>query len=222
MSQKNPDKQITKEKLFDLYITKNMTLIKISEETGISKTQLKRFLRKFEIKKERKAISKNISLSSPLMIEKDKLYDMYITQNLSVKQISELTGVSKSSVNRLRERYNIPKKDEETIKKTNIENTRASVREKYGVDSIMHTSSFREKSKKTMLDKYGKEHYSQTNSFKSRIKDIMSEKNSSVPIFNIYLDDDSFKKYVMLECSFASFSQIAPPLSDEPSLTKTI
>ena len=85
-----------------------------------------------------------------IQIDRDVLYDLYITQNNFTIQVAKILNVSKFTIVDRLKRYGI-KKDKDAIKlqmeKTNLE--------KYGTKYPSQSEQIREKVKQTNLEKYG-------------------------------------------------------------------
>ena len=102
-----------------------------------------------------------------IQIDRDVLYDLYITQNNSAIQVAKILNVSKFTIVDRLKRYGI-KKDKDAIKiqmeKTNLE--------KYGTKYPSQSEQIREKVKQTNLEKYGCENPFQSEEVKEKIKKV--------------------------------------------------
>ena len=102
-----------------------------------------------------------------IQIDRDVLYDLYITQNNSTIQVAKILNVSKFTIVDRLKRYGI-KKDKDAIKlqmeKTNLE--------KYGTKYPSQSEQIREKVKQTNLEKYGCENPFQSEEVKEKIKKV--------------------------------------------------
>ena len=102
-----------------------------------------------------------------IQIDRDVLYDLYITQNKSTIQVAKILNVSKFTIVDRLKRYGI-KKDKDAIKlqmeKTNLE--------KYGTKYPSQSEQIREKVKQTNLEKYGCENPFQSEEVKEKIKKV--------------------------------------------------
>lgn len=126
-------------------------------------------------------------------ISKKELYDLYINQNLSVKEIAFKFNVSKSPIERRLRECKI-KKD----KKMAHLKTKQTIQKKYGVDNISKLETNKEKVRQTNLRKYGKTCYLQTEEGKERVKQTNLKKYGVEKIF--YSDKIQEKiKNTMLE-----------------------
>lgn len=141
-------------------------------------------------------------------ISQEKLYNLYITQNLTKKDICKQLQYSSSRLDRLIKKYNIVKPKNltmENIKKTNIE--------KYGCISLLckvrgnpNTPEAKEKARLTNLEKYGVENVFQSEEIKNKIKetnrikygyDNIAQTHISKNSLNILNDKDLLKEYIL-------------------------
>ena len=106
-----------------------------------------------------------------IQIDRDVLYDLYITQNMKVIEVAKILKVSKFTINDRLKRYGI-KKDKDAIKiqteKTNLE--------KYGTKYPAQSKEIQEKMKQTNLERYGCEYVTQYDEIKEKIKNTNMEK----------------------------------------------
>ena len=106
-----------------------------------------------------------------IQIDRDVLYDLYITQNNSAIEVAKILKVSKFTINDRLKRYGI-KKDKDAVKlqmeKTNLE--------KYGTKYPSQSNIVQEKMKQTNLERYGCEYATQYDEIKEKIKNTNMEK----------------------------------------------
>lgn len=106
-----------------------------------------------------------------IQIDRDVLYDLYITQNMSVIEVAKILNVSQFTINDRLKRYGI-KKDKDAVRlqkeKTNIE--------KYGTKYPAQSNIVQEKMKQTNLKRYGCEYATQYDEIKEKIKNTNMEK----------------------------------------------
>lgn len=104
-------------------------------------------------------------------ISKNELYDLYIIQNKSLKELVIIFNMSISSINRALKKYNIHKSRTQAAqvsKKTCIE--------KYGVENPSQLAEVMEKKKITTLEHYGTEYYFTTDEFKKQAENTYIKK----------------------------------------------
>lgn len=145
----------SKEELAEMYITKNMTskqiaklfnapmptVIALIERLGLVKT------------KEQKAAGTRKRRSESngfLSLSKEEIKDLYITQNLSAKQIADRFGIKVCAVYEEIHRQGISKP-----RALGLVHQHKTNKERYGVENTFQSPSFREKSKETLIKKYG-------------------------------------------------------------------
>ena len=127
-------------------------------------------------------------------ISKEKLYDLYIVQNLNIYEVANMFNVTTSMIYKYIKKYEIkksPEKIKERIKNTNLkkygcENPRQNDLikdkikrtnlEKYGCEYSLQSEKIKEKRKQTNLEKYGCEYISQAQEIKDKIKQTNLEK----------------------------------------------
>lgn len=100
---KRKHEDLTKEQLCRLYIEENKTAAEIGKMYNCSKSVVVRLLREFKL---------NIKLSNQLKdnrLSRDKLYDYYIIQGKSAREIAESYGCHASYIERLLSDYAIKK-----------------------------------------------------------------------------------------------------------------
>lgn len=144
-------------------------------------------------------------------ISQEELYELYITQNLSAREISEKFEVSIDTIKNQISKYKIKKDRKKSIqkikegaltirKKTCLEKygythplknteikkiSKQTCLEKYGVESPLLSKEIREKARETMVKKYGVEHPIQNNEIKGKIKKTCKEKyGTENPLLN--------------------------------------
>ena len=129
-----------------------------------------------------------------IQIDRDVLYDLYITQNNSAIEVAKILKVSKFTITDRLKRYGI-KKDKDSVKlqmeKTNLEKygtkypsqseqirkkQRQTNLEKYGCENPFQSEEVKEKIKQTNLEKYGVDHPMHSNKIKEKIKQTNLEK----------------------------------------------
>jgi len=175
-------KTVSKDLLYDLYITQRLPRNQILKHLGISSKVLRTALCYHGISKKDTAIYKTIP--------RDYLYDLYITENLSQAQIAERLGVSSCVVQRALEYRNIKKEilyqaiskeylydlyirqnlsvsEVATILNTSVSTVCKSAKY-HGIvkDGELVVTGRR----KTCLKKYGKENFCQTDIMKEKTK----------------------------------------------------
>ena len=102
---------------------------------------------------------------------KEDIIELYIEQNLSVKDCAEYFGLNMRMFQKMLAEYGI-KKDRKQVyqlqKKTLLETK--------GVENVFQLNDIKEKSKQTLKEKYEVEHYALTNEFKSKNLQTRTEK----------------------------------------------
>ena len=163
--------QIDRDVLYDLYITQNMSTKQIGAIVGVSKATIQSKLVKYGIVKDKQNIFKTIHKDNKYYIDKDTIYDLYITKNKSVEEVAKILDVSKFTITDRLKRYGI-KKDKDAVKLQTEKNNL----EKYGTKYPVQLNIVQEKTKKTNLERYGCEYVTQSDEIKDKIKNTNMEK----------------------------------------------
>lgn len=110
-------------------------------------------------------------MSKKILIDKEQLYDLFITQNKSLNELCSFFNASLSVIQRNLKAFGI-KKDlknrTEIIKKQNLE--------KYGVEWFAQTEESKESHKLTNLKKYGVDNPSRVKDFQKKREQTLSER----------------------------------------------
>lgn len=104
---------ISKEKINELYIDKNLTQSKIAEMLNVKPSVIKSLLEAYKIHKPSELLSK---AQLKVYITKEEFEDLYIKQNLSVKEMCLKLNCSSDTIHRLRKKYGIKKPNNLRIK----------------------------------------------------------------------------------------------------------
>ena len=145
----------SKEELIDMYINKNMNIQDIANVYSLNRITISRLIKKYNINKDSSLIRKNAGdkrrAKNNLDIDdtswKDKVYDLYITQNKTRKETADELGINLSQLLTILNKYNIIKS-----KDLNQKRIAETCLKKYGVSRAWNT----EKAKETRIKKYGK------------------------------------------------------------------
>lgn len=164
----------SKEELIDMYINKNMNMQDIANIYSIDRVTISKLIKKYNIVKDKSLIRKNIGdtrrAKNNLDIDdiswKDRVYDLYITQNKTRKETADELGINLSQLLTILNKYNITKSKELNIKKR-----KETSLKKYGVDIPAKSDIIKERNKKKNLERYGTEHFFQSDEFKRKAKE---------------------------------------------------
>lgn len=105
-------KDVTKEDLYELYITKNMSAKDVALRYNTSVSVVRTKLNFFNIKREFK-----------VQCTEEDLYELYIEKNFTIKQVSKIVGVSDSVISKKLKEYGIRKDTKwDKISKEELEN----------------------------------------------------------------------------------------------------
>lgn len=121
------DKNISKEKLVELYINQNLSCKETCEKLGLSKTSFYRKLKQFNIVKDCKdksEVLKRIN-SRKIILDFNAVSNYYIDENHTVEETVKYFGVSESTIRRFLNKNNIYKskdKRQENKEKATLRN----------------------------------------------------------------------------------------------------
>ena len=163
----------SKEELIDMYINKNMNIQDIANVYNLNRITISRLIKKYNIIKDQSLIRKNAGntrrAKNDLNIDdiswKDKVYDLYISQNKTRKETANELGINLSQLLTILDKYSITKPKELNIKKR-----KETSLKKYGVDIPAKSDIVKERNKKKNLERYGTEYFFQSDEFKRKAK----------------------------------------------------
>ena len=98
--------KLTREELFDLFITQNKTAKEICELYNISTSTFSRRLTKFNIQKDPK-LARQISIKNAFFISRETLCDLIFQHGLTKNEICKMYDICISTLDKFLERYNI-------------------------------------------------------------------------------------------------------------------
>lgn len=101
-----------------------------------------------------------------VIVDKNKLYELYIKENKNINETAELIGLSYRTVQRAIKEFGF-NKDRNQIQ----EQRKEYLKEKYNVENTYQLESSIEKSKQTKLERYGNENYNNSNQQKQTMID---------------------------------------------------
>lgn len=164
----------SKEELIDMYINKNMNIQDIADIYSLNRITISRLVKKYNINKDSSLIRKNAGdkrrAKNNLDIDdiswKDKVYDLYITQNKTRKETADELGINLSQLLTILNKYNIIKSKELNIKKR-----KETSLKRYGADNPAKSDIIKERNKKKNLERYGTEYFFQSDEFKRKAKE---------------------------------------------------
>lgn len=177
---------ISKELLYDLYITKGMKRKDLAEYLNLPELKVKYLLSDYNIKKDKAALKRTLT---KVCIPKEDLYNLYIVYNLNERAIAEIYKTTKCTISNKLEEYNIVKSKEQkklaTIKynlskygtshpaQSNEvkEKQKQTNLKKYGSASCLQNKEVNKKSKETMIKKYGTEYFTKSDKYKETLQE---------------------------------------------------
>lgn len=159
------------------------------------------------------------------LIPKEDLYELYIVQNLTKKEIGKLLHISPYRVTNCAIKYGFPKPSKlshANIEKTNIEKygckcylqskqgkeqVHKTLQEKYNVNCIAHIDGVVEKRKQTCLERYGVENPNQCHEIQEKKKKTMLEKTGYEYAFQVPEVQEKIRQTTLEKYGYEYISQ---------------
>ncbi len=94
--------------LYEEYIIKAKTIRNIAKETGLTKKQIQRSIKKFKIKTRQEKPPKKLKYQN--ILTKDFLYQKYIIEEKSMREIAEETNINYGQISKFISIYSLPKR----------------------------------------------------------------------------------------------------------------
>lgn len=172
---------ISKEELYDLYITQNKTKKEICQLLNITQCRMVRLIELYKL-------NKKVEKHKKCQISKEILNDLYINQNLSILEIGEILEVSKSTITRHIKKYELFKSKELKIaceerlclKRTGFRSyaklpevqakMKATNLERYGAENVYASEYGKKKIEETNLKRYGVKTISSLSEVQQKVK----------------------------------------------------
>lgn len=197
----------SKKTLEKLYCTKKKTLFYISNLFNVSTTLVANWLKKYKI--DRRGHSELRKKKRP---SKNRLYDLYVTQNRTINYISRIYGYSSDVIERWMREYNIKLLNrEDTFKYKKAEIVKAQTKaylNKYGVRAVSHIPGVYEKMVR--------------NSFKHKDYVLPSGKIIQIQGFEHYAIDYLLTRYkeedIKKECPIIPYSYLGKNRQYHPDI----
>ena len=108
---------LTYEFLYEEYIVKEKTIRNIAKETGLTKKQIQRSIKKFNIKTRQGKPPKKLKYQD--ILTKDFLYQKYIVEGKSMNEIEKETNINSVQISKFISIYNFPKRGNSRKNKPN-------------------------------------------------------------------------------------------------------
>lgn len=106
---------------------------------------------------------------------KEDMVELYINQNMSVKELAKYLNYNERMLLKVLSEYGL-KKDRKKV----YEIQKKTLNKK-GVDNVFQLEEVKQKSQQTILEKYGKKYYTQTDKYKDKNRKIRKEKYGNDP-----------------------------------------
>lgn len=193
MNLKDPRRiNIPKDILYQKYIVENMSRKDCAIFFNVTEYQIKSKIKNFGLVKSKDKVFETISNSQKIHLDKDKLYDLYVVQNLSQVECAKIFNVQPHIVKKRLHEFGIKKPQDKfkDIHKTHANHTNETIikrkqtlMDKYGVDNVSKIKNIKDKKTQTCLNKYGVGNGSQKNYSKLFVS-LQNDSNASISFFN--------------------------------------
>ena len=174
---------ISKEKLYDLYIVKNLNITEIAEKLNIGVSTVSKKINKFNIKKDKNKIIENMlntnikkygTKSKPVTVETIKKREETCLKKYGVTNPAKLKQIQEKKKNNTLKKYGV----EHTSKLQSTKIKREKTTEnKYGVKNVSQLKEIKDKKEKTFLNHFGVKNIFQLEKIKNKIKKTHLEKD---------------------------------------------
>ena len=170
----------------ELYIIKNYPMRKVIEQSKLTGKQISRIIKKFNIKKSIEAekqckyidyFEKNNIKENDIDTIVNSVYDLYINQNLSKENISQILNISFHIVNHIITTNEFNKTMSNRAKSANKKRKQTCL-DKYGYECAFQSDEIKNKFKQNCLKKYGVDHPNKANVNKNKIKNSWTLKSN--------------------------------------------
>lgn len=152
---------LPREILEELFVKENLTYEQIAEKLGITINELRCSLKFYGLKKtkeqraeiSRKGTNAFLSKSGKAMsrvFEDGELEELYIKQNLGMKEIAKIKGITSDAV-----RYAVEKSGLKKSWKARMEVRKNNLLREFGVENVMQLQAVKDKAVETNLREYG-------------------------------------------------------------------
>ena len=152
---------LPREILEELFVKENLTYEQIAEKLGITINELRCSLRFYGLRKNkeqraeisRKGINAFLSQNGKAMsrvFEDGELEELYIKQNLGMKEIAKIKGITSDAV-----RYAVEKSGLKKSWKARMEVRKNNLLREFGVENVMQLQAVKDKVVETNLREYG-------------------------------------------------------------------
>lgn len=148
--EKNKEKafDINRDILYDLYINQQKSYNECAAYFNCSRSVIASRIKKYGIKLSKE--QRSLRLQKKPEVSKEELVELYINQNKSQKEITDILSITRKQLTTILNKYNIRKPKE--LERANY---RKTMIEKYGVTNSYAASNVKEKIKHIIQEKYG-------------------------------------------------------------------
>lgn len=193
---------VTKEELYDYYITQNHTWIQTVKDLNIPESFLRHCCNTYDWHKNNPTHNKRIKESRTTKIDVDKLYELYIIQNLTRREVCDILNIKTTVFKRVCKENGIKKDLDKIIENTNKEFYRQFGTEDFG--KFSNLPNVKEKRRKTVIERLGVPNPTQAESVKRKLR-IANLRDRSPIKSNLGLSVERVDEIVSSKENFINF-----------------
>lgn len=193
---------VTKEELYDYYITQNHTWIQTIKDLNVPESFLRHCCNTYNWHKNNPTHNKRIKESRTTKVDVDKLYELYIIQNLTRREVCDILNIKTTVFKRVCKENNIKKDLNKIIENTNKELCRQFGTKDFG--EFSNLPNVREKRIRTSMKKFGVPYSTQSEGVKRKLRIINLRDRSSIKS-NLGLSVEEVDEIVSTKENFISF-----------------
>ena len=193
---------VTKEELYDYYITQNHTWIQTVEDLNIPESFLRHCCNTYNWHKNNPAHNKRIKESRTTKVDVGKLYELYIIKNLTRREVCDILNIKTTVFKRVCKENGIKKDLDKIIENTNKEFYRQFGTKNFG--ELSRLSKIKEKRRETTMERLGVPNSTQAESVKRKLRIANLRDRSSIKS-NLGLSVEQVDEIVSSKENFVNF-----------------
>ncbi len=193
---------ITKEELYDYYITQNHTWAQTIKDLNIPESFLRHCCNTYNWHKNNPIHNKRIKESRTIKVDVDKLYELYIIQNLTRREVCNILNIKTTVFKRVCKENGIKKDLDKIIENTNKEFYRQFGTKDFG--EFSNLPNVKEKRRKTVIERLGVLNSTQAESVRRKLR-IANLRDRSPIKSNLGLSIEQVDEIVSSKENFVNF-----------------
>lgn len=193
---------VTEEELYDYYITQNHTWIQTVKDLNIPESFLRHCCNAYNWHKNNPTHNKRIKESRTTKVDVGKLYELYIIQNLTRREVCDILNIKITVFKRVCKENGIKKDLDKIIENTNKEFYRQFGTKDFG--EFSNLPNVREKRRNTSIEKFGVPYSTQSEIVKRKLR-IVNLRDRSPIKSNLGLSVEQVDEIVSTKEGFIKF-----------------